>query len=157
MLEKEKMTGKKSRKGVKVVKEFLQKQGYGKIDDVSYNSEYSGCDIKVEKDGKEIKIEVKCSEKDDGISDCYPSEFDSEKKLTANFLYIVRVTHDKGEYTPYAIDILTKEEVDKYSDKHTKVERIRVANALKTALKKENGVGKRIDIMKTKEQKKNEF
>lgn len=129
---------KKSDIGMKTVKDYLEKEGY-ECTDVTKRMGFIGFDILAKKDGKEFKIEVKTSSKEKGVPDCYTSEFDKNNNLISDFLYIVRL--DKKDLSVKRIEILTKEEIDRYAPKHNRVERVRMASKLKTDLR--NGkVGK---------------
>jgi len=131
---------KKSEIGVKSVLDYLRKQGKNPIDfstNREHKGEHKGYDILV---GKQ-KIEVKCSARHKGIPDCFVSEFDKNKNLIADFMYIVRLNKLK----PYAIQILSKKEFNKYSALHKKKIIIKIASALKTDLEK-NKVGRTIKI-----------
>jgi len=132
---------KKADIGVNSVMKYYENQGYS-CQDVSTDRKYIGYDIVANKEDKSLKIEVKCSKTPGGIPDSYPSEVDKNLGLVADYLCIVRLN---GKEKPRAIDILSKVEVDKYYDKHRKVERIRWASRLKTDLKNQKA-GKRVPI-----------
>jgi len=71
----------------------LQKQGY-KIENVSRgkraNSEHRGYDLVARKPGEPpVRIEVKGCTRPWGIPDPYVTEFDSDRRLVADFLYVV--------------------------------------------------------------------
>jgi len=73
--------------------EYLQKQGY-EVTNVSRGkrpgSEHWGYDLLAHKPGEDpIKIEVKGCTREWGIPDPYGTEFDAEKRLIADFLYVV--------------------------------------------------------------------
>ena len=122
--------------GIKVVLDYLKSQGKKPIN-VSTNREHKGYDILLNNE----KIEVKCSSKHKGIPDCFGSEFDENNNLVANFLYIVRIKDMK----PYEIQILSKEEFNRYSKLHNKKTIIKISNKLKTDLEK-NKIGNSIKI-----------
>jgi hypothetical protein len=131
----------KGKLGEEFVMNYLEKEGY----QTRKATEENGCDIIAAKDGKEIKIEVKTTKYGrKGIPDMHDTEFvrsGDEWFLVPDYLYIVRLGEDE---TPCSIDILNKEEVDRYSKNHKTVTRIRTAR-LDTDLK--NGkVGKEIKI-----------
>lgn len=84
-----------------------------------------GFDLLVEKNGEQLKVEVKTSNNHfGGIPDMHDSEFvmvNEEWKLIADRLVVVRLDEDN----PIQLDILTKEEVDSYSSSHRTVTAIR--------------------------------
>jgi len=122
---------KKSKIGMKTSMKFLEDRGYKCTDVSEIKGNHRGYDFIAKKDGKEIKIEVKASADEHKIPDCHATEFDEDKKIIADFLYIVRLAKD---LRPKKIEVLSKEEVDRYSDTYKKVERIRTTG-LDTALK----------------------
>ena len=128
-------------KGVQLVIDYLTERGY-KCTDVQKNNLEKGHDIIAEKDGKRITIEVKTTQKDKGISDCYITEFDKKNKFIPDFLYVVRLDDD---FMLNKVEVLTKEEINTYN--HSRVERIRVSSKLKTDLNKRK-VGKILVIEK---------
>lgn len=131
----------KSNIGVLKVKEYLERENY-EVKNVSHNKDYKGYDILAIKNRVSIKIEVKCSSRNKGIPDCYSTEFDSDMKFTADYLYIVRLDEDKK---PKSIEILSKEDIDKYSLLHKKKKIIKIASKLKTDLKN-RAVGEIIEL-----------
>lgn len=75
------------------VSAYLQKQGY-ETENVSRgkrsSSQHHGYDIVAKKLGANpVKIEVKGCTRPWGIPDPYVTEFDSERRLVADFLYVV--------------------------------------------------------------------
>jgi Protein NO VEIN, C-terminal len=73
--------------------EYLRKQGYV-VENVSRGkrpgSEHRGYDLLARKSGEEpVRIEVKGCTREWGIPDPYVTEFDAEKRLIADFLYVV--------------------------------------------------------------------
>jgi hypothetical protein len=79
-------------KAISVATDYLRKQGYTVLD-VSKgkgpNSEHRGYDLVARKAGENLKIEVKGCTRRWGIPDPYVTEFDSEHRLVADFLYVV--------------------------------------------------------------------
>ncbi len=86
-----------------------------------------GYDLLATRARHKMTIEVKTTADNEGIPDCFSSEFDGEKKLVADFLYVVRVTRGLKFRR---LDILSREEVDRYSAKHRIVGRIVIASRL---------------------------
>lgn len=128
-------------KGVQLVIDYLTEQGH-KCTDVQKNNAERGYDIVAEKSGKRITIEVKTTQKEKGISDCYITEFSKENKFIPDFLYVVRLEDD---FKLNKVEVLTRDEINTYN--HSRVERIRVSSKLKTDLSK-GKVGKVLDIKK---------
>ncbi len=80
-------------KAIDIATQHLQKLGYS-VEDVSRgkraNSEHRGYDLVARKDGEQpMKIEVKGCTRPWGIPDPYETEFDSDRRLVADFLYVV--------------------------------------------------------------------
>ena len=79
-------------KAISVATEYLRKQGYV-VQDVSKgkgpNSEHRGYDLVARKGDENLRIEVKGCTRRWGIPDPYVTEFDSERRLVADFLYVV--------------------------------------------------------------------
>jgi hypothetical protein len=121
----------KSDAAVRIVRSHLEDQGY-ECEDVSRNTEYLGFDILAKKGSSTLKIEVKGSSKESGIPDCYWNEFDSQQRLIADYLYIVRLNRTSRSKR---IEVLSKKEVDRYASEHIPLRRIRMAARLKTDLK----------------------
>ncbi len=125
----------KSDLGVRTVISYLSRRGYACKDVSEVKIGNNGYDIVARRGGRRITIEVKCSAKDLGIPDCFPSEFDKNLGFIADYLYIVRLdSYNK----PERIEVLSRKDIDRYSPYHKKIERIRVSSKLKTDLK--NGV-----------------
>lgn len=84
-----------------------------------------GFDLIAEKDGMSIKVEVKTSNNlRGGIPDMHDTEFSRVGEnwiFNADFLYVLRL---KGDL-PRQIDILSKAEIDLYSQNHKTITRIR--------------------------------
>jgi len=103
-----------------------------------------GFDLSAEKDGVTIKVEVKTlNNRRGGIPDMHDTEFsriNNEWIFNADFLYVLRLDGD----TPCQLDILSKEEVDLYSNNHQTVTRIRTMNLDRDLFKKK--VGKSITL-----------
>lgn len=129
---------KKSEIAIEAVMAYLGERRY-KCRDVS--DQHIGYDVSARKGRKKLKIEVKGCENEGGVPDCYPSEFDSKLKIKADYFYLVRMIRDM----PYAIDVVSRKEFNQYADKHKIVKRVRVASALKTALKNQK-VGERVKL-----------
>src|SRR3954467_6873173 len=80
-------------KAMTVAKAYLEKQGYA-VDNVSRgkrrDSEHRGYDLVAKKAGETpLKIEVKGCTHPWGIPDQYVTEFDADKRLIADFLYVI--------------------------------------------------------------------
>ena len=126
--------------GEDFVKEYLLKKQFR-----VFKSAENGSDIIAKKNGKKITIEVKTtSNQVGGIPDMHETEFIKEKnlyKFVADYLYVVRINN---EGKPIKLDILSKNEIDTYADKHTIVTKIRTSH-LQTALRL-NKIGKTIKL-----------
>lgn len=131
----------KSILGVKTVCEYLMSEGFV-CEDVSRNRKEKGCDIIAVKNNKILRIEVKCSGVEKGIPDCFGTEFNDKLEVVPDYFYIVRINELSK---PFRIDILTKEEMNKYSNLHKEKRIIKIANKLKTDLHK-GLIGKNISI-----------
>ena len=132
----------KGKHGEEFVVDYLTRKGY----DVKYPSNTKGCDIIASKDGEDLHIEVKTTQNlQGGIPDMHDSEFDISDDgifIKADYLYIVRLSNtDELKY----IDILSKEDVDKFAKDHTIVKRVRTGK-LETALKNydKSKIGRRV-------------
>ena len=120
MAEQELSNANKGKLGEELVAKYLVKKGYNIL-----KQNQNGCDIVAQKNDEEITVEVKTSSTDSGIPDMNKTEFESvnnEWFLIADYLYIVRLNKNNK---PFRLDILTKYDVDKYSDSHKIVTRIR--------------------------------
>lgn len=115
----------RNKRGTEFVKAFLESNDGGNW--TIQKATGKGFDLLATRSGQSMKIEVKTTTKDPGIPDCFSSEFDDEKKLVADYMYVVRVTR---RLKFRRLDILPKEEVDRYSDKHRIVRRIVIASRL---------------------------
>src|ERR1019366_9176380 len=78
---------------ITVATEYLQKQGY-EVENVSRGKrrdlEHRGYDLVARKPNEEmVKIEVKGCTRPWGIPDQFETEFDSNRRLVADFLYVV--------------------------------------------------------------------
>lgn len=131
----------KSDIGVKTVLKFLENQDY-QCKDVALDKEAKGYDIFAIKNGEPFKIEVKCSSKEKDIPDCFGTEFDEKLNIVSDFFYIVRI-NEKDE--PFRIEILSREEMNRYSDLHKEKRIIKISNKLKTDLSK-GKIGKKINL-----------
>lgn len=84
---------------ITVVSEHLRKMGYD-VENVSKskrdNVNHKGFDLIASKPGENpVKIEVKGCTRPWGIPDLYVTEFDSDRRLVADFLYVVYfINHD---------------------------------------------------------------
>ena len=119
-----------------VIKRYLPENGYVDIRDVSTRKkgkEENGYDVvAVNKEGQKVKIEVKGSQKDYGIPDCFGTEFEDQNRIKADFFYIVRINE---EYNPYRLDIVSKSEFDRYSSLHKVKPVLKISSTLKKDLK----------------------
>ena len=77
-------------KAVKFAIEY-EKNKNRRVIDVQSNRDFNGFDIiSISKDGKNVKtIEVKGTTKENGIPDCFETEFTRNKKLVATHMYVV--------------------------------------------------------------------
>ena len=75
-------------KAIRAAKTYLKNRGYS-VADVSKDRRHKGYDLLARKDRKTLKIEVKGCSRPWGIPDPYVTEFDKEKRLVADFLYVV--------------------------------------------------------------------
>jgi len=131
---------KKSDLGVEIVMDHLKKDGYECHDVTKLRKEHTGYDVFAKRGNERLKIEVKCSERLSGIPNCFYTEFDENLKFNADYMYIVRVDED---HNLIKIQILSKEEFNRYSELHRKKITIIVSSKLKTDLKK-GKIGKEI-------------
>lgn len=131
---------KKGTIGEAFVREYLLKQGFQIVE-----AKINGCDIVAEKDGKTSKIEVKTTQNlRGGIPDMHDTEFmqvDGQWMFTADYLYVVRID-DEGK--PFQMNILSKDEVDRYAASHATVTRIRTTKLDSDLYKRQ--VGQTIDL-----------
>lgn len=133
----------KSDKAVETVKSFLSGQGYTCTDVTRIKQGLRrGFDILAKRRLSSLKIEIKGSSKEDGIPDCYWKEFDSKKRLIADYVYIVRLNRASK---PKRMEVLSKKEVDTYAAEHMLLRRIRIAARLKTDLKNQK-IGRIIPV-----------
>jgi hypothetical protein len=130
--------------GVETVIRHLTAQGYLCQDVSKQGRRYGGFDVLAKKEGRTIRVEVKSSQSEHGIPDFYSGEFDDNLGLVADFIYIVRLDED---YRPRSIDVLSKEEVDRYSGSHQVIRRVKTAE-LQRALTK-GVVGRSVSAPKT--------
>ncbi len=75
-------------KAIIVAKRYLRNRDYA-VEDVTRNREHKGYDLFATKGEETLKIEVKGCTRPRGIPDPYVTEFDEEKRLVADFLYVV--------------------------------------------------------------------
>ena|SRR5258708_1559820 len=128
--------------GEKFVREILERSGY-KVSKRMLGK--TGYDLEVEKNGKILTVEIKTTGNlKGGIPDMHNtefSEFEGKYYFVADRLFIVRLDEN---FNPLRVDILTKEDIDKYADSHKTVTRIRTTK-LDTDIK--NGkIGKTINV-----------
>jgi len=67
---------------------FLEVRGY-KVDNVTRNRRHKGYDLLALRTHEELKIEVKGCTRPWGIPDLFFTEFDAERRLIADYLYVV--------------------------------------------------------------------
>jgi len=134
------MNKKKSDLGIEIVMGYLKKNGYECHDVTKLGKEHTGYDVLAKKGNEKVRIEVKCSERLSGIPDCFYTEFDENLKFNADYMYIVRIDEN---HNLIKIQILSKEEFNRYSELHRKKVTIIVSNKLKNDLKK-GKIGKEI-------------
>ncbi len=67
---------------------YLKNRGWC-VEDVSKNRRHKGYDFLARKGHKKVKIEVKECSRPWGIRDPYSTEFDEQKRLVADYLYVV--------------------------------------------------------------------
>jgi hypothetical protein len=75
-------------KAIRIAKEYLEVRGYT-VEDASRNRQVKGYDLMAKREGETLKIEVKGCSPMWGIPDLYVTEFDAERRLVADFLYVV--------------------------------------------------------------------
>lgn len=131
---------KKSDLAVEKVKEYLEKQDY-KAEDVTKKKEHKGYDILATRNNEKIKIEVKGCQSEKGIPDCHDTLFNEDRTVVADYFYIVRFDE---KLNVKRIEILSKEEMDRYTDSHKWIKRLRTTT-LDTDLFHEK-IGKRINF-----------
>lgn len=88
-------------KAMSIVKAYLERQGYV-VKNVSKgkrpDSEHRGYDLVAKKAGElPLKIEVKGCSRLWGIPDQYVTEFDAERRLVADFLYVVYFCEEQSQ------------------------------------------------------------
>jgi hypothetical protein len=69
-------------------KRYLERQGYGVVD-VTRKRGHNGYDLLAQREGEQLKIEVKGCTRPWQIPDPYVTEFDGERRLVADLLYVV--------------------------------------------------------------------
>lgn len=125
---------------------YLTENKYINVRDVSTNKkgkEENGYDvIAFNKEGQKVKIEVKGSQKDYGIPDCFGTEFEDQNRIKADFFYIVRINE---EYKPYRLDIVSKSEFDRYSSLHKVKPVLKISSTLKKDLR-DGRIGVKIPV-----------
>ena len=137
---------KKADYGVSTVINYLNRIGFKEVKDVTKDKKDEdayGCDIiALNLQNQRVRIEVKTTTNDKGgIPDCHDSLFNEDRTVKADFFYIVRL--DKEDITKIRwMEILTKEEIDRYKDSHKWLRRLRTTK-LDIALYK-GLVGKKI-------------
>lgn len=132
----------KSELGVAFVREYLDKQKFTVYKRLIGEN---GFDLKAIKNGKVVKIEVKTtSNLKGGLPDMHNTEFymkNNKWYFFADKLYIVRLNNKNK---PIQLDILSKKEIDKYSDSHKTVIRIRTTKLDKDLYKQKIGQSKKL-------------
>ncbi len=83
-----------SRKAVRFVLDYETQQGRTVVD-VQSDKQFRGFDVfSFSKDKKDIRtIEVKGTERKNGIPDCFETEFTKEKRLIATHMYVVNFSN----------------------------------------------------------------
>ena len=101
-------------RAISVAKEYLRNQGYT-VEDVSRGkgpqSEHRGYDLVAHKAEETLKIEVKGCTRPWGIPDPYVTEFDSERRLVADFLYVVYFSDSETQLCAIPRDALKPEDI----------------------------------------------
>ena len=82
------MPNKIEQKAIAAATRYLTNRGYA-VEDVSKKREHRGYDLVAEQGGVLHKIEVKGCSHLWGIPDPYVTEFDADRKLVADYLYVV--------------------------------------------------------------------
>lgn len=90
------------------VTHYLRRQGYD-VRDVSGDRSFRGFDLLATRDGVVVRIEVKGCTRPWGIPDPYHTEFDEDRRLVADFLYVVYFLAE--ESTP-KLCIIPREAID---------------------------------------------
>ena len=67
---------------------FLKHKGY-KVTDVARTPGHNGYDLLAEREGEKLRIEVKGCTREWGIPDPFFTEFDADRRLVADYLYVV--------------------------------------------------------------------
>ena len=75
-------------KAIAAATRYLMNRGYA-VEDVSKKREHKGYDLIAEENGVSLKIKVKGCSHLWGIPDPYVTEFDANRNLIADFLYVV--------------------------------------------------------------------
>ncbi len=134
--------GKKGKLGEVLVHDYLVSHGYSILPE-----RRNGCDLIAVKDGKEIAIEVKTTSNLHGrIPDMHNTEFQcigGQWMFVADMLFVVRLGSNN---VPISLDVLTREEIDRYAPTHKTVIRIRTTSLDRDLFK--GMVGKKIDLSK---------
>jgi hypothetical protein len=76
------------RDAIAYAKRYLERQGYGVVD-VTRTRGHNGYDLLAQREGEQLKIEVKGCTRPWQIPDPYVTEFDGERRLVADLLYVV--------------------------------------------------------------------
>jgi len=66
-----------------------------KVTDVARRPDHKGYDLLAERDGQKLRIEVKGCTRKWGIPDLFSTEFDAERRLVADYLYVVYFLGDQ--------------------------------------------------------------
>ena len=81
-------------KAIEIAKDRLISRGYS-VQDVSHVRGHNGYDLLAKKPGEILKIEVKACSREWQIPDPYVTEFDADRRLVADYLYVVYFIGDE--------------------------------------------------------------
>ena len=128
----------KARLGEDIAKVILQREGFTNVKKREKGDK--GFDLKAEKNGKPVTIEVKGTKSRNEIPDSYINEFDmidaKSPKLRADFLLVVRIDEKGGNPSKFNVTgahLLPRSVVNKYQ--HTVKRTIVLSRELKNYLK----------------------
>lgn len=125
----------KNRVGMKAAQTLLAQWGFYKIECVDGGGK--GCDFEASRNDKRYKIELKTTATT-GVPDAFENEFEDLEDfptLKADYLLVVRVEKDKaGGFSPLRGNLVSKEEVDSYKERHRVVKHVKFSRKFQSDL-----------------------